>query len=196
MHIDDLPIPEEMKEAIKNEMASQQMTIESVRHDIQRLFEELSMEHLLTLRHLFSHLVAAEDGRYAAYLEGTAAATLYHRFHVCPSCGKDHDKELLEAAHAELKQPEPAGDGAIQPSLFDQEQVAVMSIEDWFTNCAKYNVEAIPVEGDQGLPADPAKNQPVQCKNCEYKYVNLADRMIKEPGPENCEGCVNKTKWG
>jgi hypothetical protein len=189
MHIDDLPIPEEMKEAIRNTMAQQQMTVESFRHDVQRLFEELKMEHLLTLRHLFSHLMSADDGRYAAYLEGTAAATLFHRFHVCPSCGKDHDKELLETS-MEV-------DGGTQHSIFDKEVIEVENADDryrrFLQTCRDYGVR-IP-EGERGNIEDPNKT-PVVCMNCGTKYVSLEDRMIKPPGPENCEGCVNKTKWG
>lgn len=48
---------------------------------------------------------------------------------------------------------------------------------------AQYNVEQ--VERDK---------PEVRCKGCGLVYVSLADRMVKEP--DDCHGCVEKTKWG
>lgn len=194
MNIDDLPIPEEMKEAIKEHTARQQLSAESFKHDVQRLFEEAPLDHLVTLRHIFAHMVAGDDSLYAAYLEGTVATTIHHRFKVCPSCGKNHDEELFHAASLEADQPVPGGS---QASLFGQEQEAVQSTDDLYRaflqRCRDYGVK--PQEGVYKNFDDPDAT-PVQCMNCGFKYVSLRDRMVKPAGPENCEGCVHKAKWG
>ncbi len=75
-----------------------QMQVESLQHDIQRFFDEMTKEQMVVLRFIFSH--CAEEDHYASYMEGIAAAILHHKFGVC-SCGKDHAQELMDAARAE-----------------------------------------------------------------------------------------------
>lgn len=35
-----------------------------------------------------------------------------------------------------------------------------------------------------------------QCNNCGKRYPSLQDRMMKPPGIEGCDGCIQKVKWG
>lgn len=203
MNIEDLPIPEEMKEAIRSDMTRQKMQMDSFQHDVQRLFEELNKDHLLTLRHVFSHLAHADNGLYAAYLEGVAAASLRHRFNVCPSCGVNHDEEFIEAAKTVTVSDGEPVEGGEQPSLFAQEQQAMIdrqASEDadnkyrtFLQTCREYNVR-IP-EGVQGNTAEPYKT-PVVCMGCGHEYVSLEDRMLADPGVKGCPGCMHKAKWG
>lgn len=186
-NLDDLPIPEEMKEAIRSTMEHKNMSAEAFKHDIQRLLEEADRDHLLTMRHLFAILAADEDGRYAAYLEGCAAATLSQKHGVCSSCGKNHDEEFLSAG-------QPAGDG-VQPSMFEVEQQAISTYAEYSELCTKYRViNAVP-PSDSDTFSD-IVGQAVRCTNCGQQYVNLTDRMLKPPGVEGCEGCIHKEKWG
>lgn len=175
MELSDLP------PAVQAAIEQQQMTATAFRHDVQRLFEEASKEHIGTLRQLFRILCESEDGRYASYLEGVAATTLRHRFDVCPTCLVNHDEELL--AHPDKPDAQPAlmdGRGEPTPEALPDEP----TYEDYLRECKKFNVEPIGVEGA------------VKCLGCDKEYVSLADRMVKPPGPEHCEGCVHKTKWG
>lgn len=186
-NLDDLPIPEEMKDAIRSTMEQNNMSAEAFKHDVQRLLEEADKDHLLTMRHLFAIMSTAEDGRYAAYLEGCAAATLSQKYSVCSSCGKNHDEEFLSAA-------QPAGDG-VQPSMFESEQQSISEIATWAELCERYGVLDIGPPLDSDTQSDIIEHK-VQCKHCGQVYVNLADRMIKPPGKEGCEGCIHKEKWG
>lgn len=34
------------------------------------------------------------------------------------------------------------------------------------------------------------------CIGCGTRVSSLKDRMLRKPGPEGCEGCVHKVKWG
>lgn len=179
-----LPLPEEVKAQIREQMDQHHMAIDSFRHDIQRLFEEVDKEHLVTLRHLFNHFANRDGSAYAAYLEGTAATTLHYRFGVCGSCGEDHTAELLKDSADSVAKAQPEVEG--QLDLFD-----TLSPEEAFkSRCQMFDVT--PIEDfvqtfDQGR---------VKCNGCGQVYVTLADRMIKPAGAENCPGCVHKAKWG
>lgn len=185
MEFSELPLPPEVKDAVERHITQQQMSVQSFRHDVQRLFEELDKEHLVTLRHLFNHLCIAEDGRYASYLEGIAATTLHHRFNVCASCGVNHDEELL-------KQPEPVDEGT-QESLFAAQAsyTADELYRQFLQRCRDYGCKPT-----DKINQDDLNKTPVACQNCGKEYVSLEDRMIEPPGAEHCEGCVHKTKWG
>jgi hypothetical protein len=184
-----LPLPEEVKQQMREQMDQHHMAIDSFRHDVQRLFEEIDQEHLLTLRHLFNHFAQQTGAVYPAYLEGVAAATLHHRFGVCASCGEDHTAELLKQDGAD-SQPQPPGEG--QPAGDQLElpfpadnSVSASDEAEYLLLCEQFNVT--PSEGSK--PG-------VTCRGCGQDYVSLGDRMIKPPGEENCPGCVHKAKWG
>ena len=44
-------------------------------------------------------------------------------------------------------------------------------------------------------PVAPDKDG-VVCASCGLEYVSLEDRMLKKPGVEGCEGCIQAAKWG
>lgn len=168
-------LPPEIRDQLQQQIEQRHMELESFRHDIQRLFEELNQDHLLTLRHLLNHISLSEKAIFPAYLEGIAAATLKYRFNVCASCGVNHEEELLKenASHPDVADDEPL---PTQLSLWEDEQAAL--------SMDKFNVEPIP------------DSDAVKCRNCGQVYVSLADRMVKPPGVENCPGCIHKAKWG
>lgn len=188
-------LPPELREHLEQHITRMQMSNSAFQHDIQRLFEELDKEHLVTLHHLLEHLARADSPTYAAYLTGTVAATLKHRFNVC-SCGVNHDEELLgvKAPGDPMQEPDERG----TQSLFDQERDTVESVDDRYRKflqaCRDYGVKIDP--DHVSMHYDDPNQTPVVCKNCDQKYISLSDRMVKPPGVENCEGCVNKTKWG
>src|SRR3954452_2229154 len=107
-------VSDDMREQIKEHISRQAMTFESFRHDLDRLFSELPQDHLSTLREAFSQLANNSDGRFAAYLEGSAVQALKYRFHICATCQVNHDEAFAEAAALEAEKPV---DGGTQPSL-------------------------------------------------------------------------------
>lgn len=153
----ELPdLPPEVKEAVEKELDRRMMIAESRRHDIQRLFDELSKDQLLTLRQVFSDVSTELSGRYASYLEGCLSAILHYKHNICAGCGENHEEKFVAQA------------------VENEEE----------HNLELYNLVRIPGETW------------VACKNCGQAYPSIQDRMLNPPGPEGCEGCIHKAKWG
>lgn len=188
MDFEMLPIPEEIKEQIRKEMDENHMRLEAFRHDVQRLFEEIDKDHLVTLRHVFFQFAQTPNPQYAAYLEGVAATTLHYKYGVCGSCGEDHTEALLKEDGSPGSQPQPPVEVEGQLSLMDTLQADERS--SFEEKCLEFGVEPL---YQFGVPLDQTR---VQCCNCKQIYVNLADRTVKPPGDENCPGCIHKAKWG
>ncbi len=161
-------MPEGMKEAIRQALDQQNMVLTSSHHDVQRLFSELSVEHLKLMIGILSHLGITGSPQ-AAYLQGLASGALYYKHNVCSGCGRDHDKEAEE----ELTPPIDK----VKESL----QRMNMKSSDEIDAAHKYNVSFI--EGDK-----------VRCNGCMIEYPSLSDRMLK--APDNCSGCHQKSAWG
>jgi hypothetical protein len=188
-----LPVPEEIKRAIVADMEHRRLVADSYRHDLQRMFEEISKDHLITLRQMVGFIAASDKTGYASYVEGVAATTLHYRFNVCGTCGVNHEEELL------ADQNQPADQ---QKSLFEQEQSAVNDAKvqilldeyglKFACPCGRFSC----TEADHlNLPRNYGTNK-VICINCGMVYPNLEDRIMKPAGKEGCEGCINKEKWG
>lgn len=164
-------LPPEIRQEIEREVDKADMVAETFRHDIQRMFDEMEKEHLVTLRLILRQLANSDDVRLSCYLEGVAATTLHHRFHVCSSCGKDHDEELLKG----MNEKSPAQVPEMEPD----------PVQNYKDNLALYQVHTINTETTQ-----------VVCDHCDYTFASLEDRMRREAGPSGCPGCIHKAKWG
>lgn len=93
---------EEYQQYIADHQARRSMAVDLASHQITGMIGELSQDHLRALRSMMSvvkdsHTPAATAGVYAGYL----AAEMNHRFDICPSCGVNHQDELLTTAHDE-----------------------------------------------------------------------------------------------
>lgn len=171
-------------EAMQRQMQEAQdramMAATAARHQITRFFDELSIEQMTTLRTILSHV--QNQPQIAFFYDGIAAQTLNLKHNVCAGCGVDHDQEELDAL-GKLSNGETSKDRHPSvPAPSDDEREKYVAAMD------HYGVE--PLTDDVDLYG------PVRCKNCKKEYVNLADRMVDKPGPEGCEGCVLKTKFG
>lgn len=92
-------VPDEIKQQILAQMDRQQMGLQTVAHDVQRLFRELDETQLGTLRFLV-HTIA-HNPEAGFYYEGILATLYSIKANICPACGKDHDKEAQEAMSPE-----------------------------------------------------------------------------------------------
>lgn len=162
-------VPDEVRQQIEQAMDRQQMGLQTVAHDVQRLFRELDADQLSTLRFLM-HTVA-HNSEAGFYYEGVLATLYSMKANVCPACGEDHDKQIAESMH-------PSTEG---PSLG-----ATVTSEEISAQAEQYGVAF--------LESSPTGK--VRCRGCGTEYVSLADRMIQEPGPAGCSGCQQKAKWG
>lgn len=173
-------VPDEVKEALAMHQDTQRMGLETVSHDVQRLFRELDETQLGTLRFLI-HTVA-HNPEAGFYYEGVLATLYSIKANVCPACGKDHDKEMAEAVAREatddptrLRNP----DGSVPDDI--SKKIAERMEE--------YGLRPADAERDD-------TDTGVICLGCGTRYVSLADRMIEDAGPAGCSGCVQKAKWG
>lgn len=162
--------------------AAQRMREENImrgdafRHDIQRLFDELSVEHLMTLRRLLTLIAQQTDATLASYLEGVASTTLHLKHDVCGGCGKNHLNDLLEN---ETKSNEAAANT-------DNSNEQLNALNNFKENLFVYQV-VLP-DGSHTL------NDPVICIYCGEVFESLEKRMETFPGPAGCPGCLNKTE--
>lgn len=181
-----IPLTAEMQAHLER----QDMAIESYRHDVQRLFDELPKEHLLTLRIMLNQFTTEADSRLTSYYEGVVAATLAHRFDVCGGCGINHSDEVLD----ETAPDEPDEDLAEVPmkaaDLFGISMVegglSELSVEQ-FKQMEEYNLDDVRDETTLKLLG-------FICKGCGLRYVSIEDRMLR--APDACHGCYLKSAHG
>lgn len=184
MEIFGFPVeePEEVKAARERHF----MHLDSIRHDMERLLEELDKEQLVTLRHMLNY--AGGNEAYAQYWSGAIGATLKYKHGLC-GCGKDHAAELLAPAGEPVVQSSTTIDEAIETYGEPFEPVNQAEFD---AGLEKYNVR-LPEEGEVTAAEG---EMPVICKGCGMLYQSIEDRMRREPGIPGCSGCVQKQKWG
>lgn len=173
---DDMPdfiigTPEEVQEKVREMMDRQSMAITAMRHDVQRFFTELSVEQLSLLRFLLHQITANPEA--GPFYEGVASTTLLLKHNVCPGCGIDHDKEAMETLQAET---------------------AKVTSEDRHPSNVSNVISRVDLLEQYRLR--PNADGQYNCADCGMGYMSLEDRMLEKPGPEGCDGCIQRAKWG
>lgn len=178
--------PPEVRAELQRHLDKQVMSEQAFHHDVGRLWTELKPDQLVTIKTLLTRIARADEPSAAvAYYTGVISTTLHYKHNVCEACGINHDEDMMAAASpvdkliAEHGEPfEP-----VNQAEFDAKH-------------EEYGVRLYTQDDlDKGLVVGP-EEQPVICKNCGTLFQSLEDRMLRPPGAENCEGCVQKTKWG
>lgn len=164
--------PEEVQAKVREMMDRQSMAITAMRHDVQRFFTELTTEQLSVLRFLLHQM--SQNPEAAPFYEGVASTTMLLKHNVCPGCGVDHDQEARDA----LSDPDLH---SVEQSMKDHPS-AVSNVITKDDVMEQYGL----IETVSGL----------RCTSCGKTYVSLEDRTLNKPGPEGCDGCIEKTKWG
>jgi len=157
-----------MTEEMKAYIERQQMIQESMRYDIQRLFDELTEEQLTTVGFIFHGIVADNDPCIAAYYEGVVNQTIALKFGQALLAAEPHP-EVLDAHN--------------QPSLFADARLTDEDIK----NMKLYNLDDLRDEETEALIG-------FICKGCGMQYVSIQDRMLR--AADTCGGCIQKAKWG
>lgn len=90
-------VPEDLRAQMRHAHGQQEMTVQAERHGFFHTIESFNEEQLRLLRDMHRHYASLQEedlrsliGWYQGFLQGE----LQHRFHECPACFKDHDKEL------------------------------------------------------------------------------------------------------
>lgn len=220
-----LPLPPGMKEQMEEIHARHEMESQSIRHQILNLFNELEQDHLFILRVILSSLASApgkQSSLMASYYEGIASAKLDSRFDVCPGCGENHDERMMD----ELKFAQGDGvkkievetthgvDGPIEG--LDLQRTALQfgttmheQLELFPEKAATPDPRTVPetLSGDdqelmEQYNLDDLRDEDTHkllgfvCLGCGKNYQSIQDRMLRQPGIEGCDGCINKQKWG
>lgn len=168
-HIQFPSTPDEFKEMVKKQHDRMHMEQEAYSHGVANLFDSLSQDQASTLRSLMGAIGNSTDGAgLPAYYEGILVGLLHTKYNICLGCGEDHDEVFAE------KEAQAAKDAALPVEDGTPDEADLMVI---------YGI----------MPAAEGK---VACKNCGWIYPSLQDRMLRDPGEENCPGCVQKAKWG
>lgn len=182
-----------------------EMAADSYRHDVTRLFNELQLDQLMTLRNMMHQLVFSEDGKLAAYYEGQVATVLQIRHNVCPSCGVDHDKEAAEFKEDGDEVPpteanlasETIGEyrdkAESQPQDKLQEMLPTFDLsEEDLDNMEKYHLDDLRDADNHQILG--FKCTGVNGVECGMIYPSIEDRMLKPA--DSCTGCQSKAAWG
>lgn len=95
---DDVPIfdsPEELAAHVARQNSKQDMEADASRHALALLFEELTRDQLMSMKHLMQYLQQS-GAMGATFYAGYVTSELQRRFGVCSACGVSHH----EAAEA------------------------------------------------------------------------------------------------
>ena len=152
--------------------------IDATAHRGVSFFDSLNEEQLLTLRNLLM-VMHNEPMKVLPYYVGVVSTQLQQRFGVCPACTKKHDDELeklVEVGQAEMSHGQ---------ADTDDEELALQAVA--------WGVSFDPKIAD----GRPLSLVPVFCNEiCGATWPNMADRMLRKPGPDGCPGCQEKAKFG
>lgn len=183
-----MEFPEDMPEEVRQQIEHHQMIVISHGHEVHRFINELNEEQLDTLRGI---LMNYWDRPTAAFLVGTVATTLVHKFDRCPVCGEKHDEALHDMA----------GDGDKQEVSEDEQyknfhgtKLTPMSEEDWTKFIRILPKTIMDALHDYNLGLMPGVWPMVICKGCGLEYVSIEDRMLRST--DGCHGCHEKSKTG
>jgi hypothetical protein len=180
------PPSEEEQARINDLQEKNRMRLDEFYHAHQRLFEELDLDQLQSLKQMFNFIVQSTNSPMAASWEGMIAHALKVRFNICITCNVDHDKEVIIPEQSKEQEPTPV---PVAPPLptdeigkGDREIMKVYHLDDAYDDNS-HKLIGFLCTGIEGA------NGP-----CGSMYPSIADRILR--GPEHCEGCFIKMGHG
>lgn len=189
-------MPPEIMQQIQEQARYHHELVSDEMHQINEFFDRLSVDDKRMLAHIFQDHCA--DPRQTAVWATTLLMKRAVELNICQACGKNHDENFNQ----ELSQVLP--DLKVDPTWLGDKVQDVAEPEPIVTSfdktvylevCKEYGV--MPVN-----PETATERSTVICTNivnnkvCGHTWVNLADRIIAEPGSKGCPNCINMTKWG
>jgi hypothetical protein len=149
--------------------------LESSAHQAVNFFDDLNEEQLVTFRGILNAL-AHRPKQAIPYYQAMASSALKYRFGVCPACTKKHDEVLAEMT------------GLPGEAIREEPE----DVEELKEQARVWNVDFM-----DNTDGRPLSLTPVFClAECGASWPNLADRMLRKPGPDGCDGCQQKAKFG
>lgn len=199
---------EELMAFMQEQAAKQEMAQDDYRHGVQRMFDELTEEQLVSLRHMLHNIAMSSESQLASYYEGQTSQALYHKFNICPGCGVDHEKELLTPPEDIAEKKE---ENVMAP--MDLSDELLVEVEDAHTEYPKIGVatqtyvqtwldEQGQRETMERLGLDDAYDEETKkflgfiCLNCQMIHPSIQSRLNHGEDKNDCAGCIRKVKWG
>lgn len=171
-------VPDHVREQLEQMVDHHRMHVETSQHDIMRLFDEQNKDNLRTLAGIFA-LLGGNGAPLGHYFNGLAVAYLKLKFDVCAACGETHAAEQILQNEPPKPAAEPAADITAHMPADVLRGIELAARKDLMT---RYRVNEVP------------ESDAVVCQGCDTVYPSLEDRMLKKP--DECHGCIQKTKWG
>ena len=142
------------------------MVMESYRHEVIRLTQTLDLEDLVLLRQMFHGIAHAEH----------------------PGALSSYYEGLL--AHAQLSRFNYCPACGVDHDQELREHLAGLETEH-----ASITPETLKIYSlDDLRDEDTGALLGYVCTKCGYRYPSVEDRMKRDP--DDCPGCIQKTKWG
>jgi hypothetical protein len=187
-----IPAPAGMVEAIRDRRDRMQMREQDMALAIENFFDDMTTDQLVTIREIINRSGNGADTFYTGWV-----TSILHTRGVCTGCGRDHMEDMLGDDHMPIQPPAvQVSDGPTQMEIpFPSEDPPPSSPyteTDRIHDMLKYSMR----EPEEGEVASGPNERPVICIPCGSLYQSLEDRMLRPPGVEGCEGCLNKQKWG
>lgn len=173
-----------------HQMDQMQHSADVARHEVARLFREVSEDHLKAFAAVLCSISTTEEaGRPASYFHGLAVAALEARFNICWACNENHDEQLkgMSKVNEERDDNQFTGFGPGEPpvdlkigenGLLSPRQIADM---------VEYNLDDVRDEETNNLLW-------FVCLLCEIQYQTIEDRKLKPA--DHCHGCFRKAAHG
>jgi hypothetical protein len=198
--------PPEVEAKMRQAREQDRMVRESLKLEIDNFFLDLSADNLATFKLILSTVADDTSGRLAAYYEGIASQTLVLKHNRCGGCGgpahesaddllKSHKEEKDEGDEPDpfsLTHPsgtesffdKPDGADVLHPEAEHIGHTGLLH-PDTIKKMEELNLDDLREEETNRILG-------FVCKGCGLKYVSIHDRSLRE----DCDGCIQKTKWG
>ena len=154
-------------------------------HQLETFMQELSESQTGVLLEYLSGLLGAREPKiYLASFLADLQRILAVKKKVCVVCGVNHDEEI-----AKMLQPKDTPEMQAASQSFTEPQFGPPATDvDRPSKAEEYGIERNP---NQASPVNPWR-----CKNCHMPYQSVADRAMKPPRENGCEGCQQAAKYG
>jgi hypothetical protein len=188
---------EEEQEKMREAHDRQQMSIEAFKHASQRMFEELSEEHLSTLQTMLHIILSRTNDPMVAQWEGIVSTYLKVKYGICITCNVNHEHEAPRPPEPEKMDEDNRevnllidrlDDTHLKEPLFIPSNVREMMDE--------YHIDDTYEEDSDGLIFKGFACTGIKGMRggCGMIYPSIDDRRLR--GPEECSGCHRKMAQG
>lgn len=171
------------EDEMREHMDKVEMAHDEYAHALESIWNNLSNDDLATLGKFFHDLaISGHSDLTLAMTAGRLLQMRASRMNTCVVDGIDHDAQLAGMSGQAVPE-EPTEDLPTEPPVVDEERVN--RARQMHENMQTYRLHWR--ETPDGTPQ-------LACKDCDYPYPSLADRMLKPP--DDCPGCLHRSKWG